>query len=502
MTVISPSRRNFVRGMAAMPFALWLARARADGGTLTRYDASSPMGLTMLQIYADAVTQMKLRNPDNPLSWVWQWYTHFVDGATTKAAEITRIFGPDPTPQSTFANEVWNTCQSHSGQNTNYFLPWHRIFVLFFEDVIRSVTGHPEFTLPYWNYTSSDPTKRAIVPAQFRLPNDPVWGSLYRPDRTSLANSGQRIDKNQTSDQMDVSAAMATTSYSNVGTVLGFCRSIDSGIHGKIHVLTGTSKNMGAVPYAARDPLFWCHHISIDRLWAIWNLNGGVNPTTATWAQKYFTFADGQGQRVTGKLADYFDLSTLGYTYDDLASPAAAATKTRSKTASTALRLSANTVPEEVARGVSEANLGAKPVRVELQRVPGAALTDVVGLSNTADGKRTYLALKNLHTWKQPEVLFHVYLTPGRGTHALERANYVGAINFFDAEFHDHGHGAMGDVLGENFYSFDVTEILSRIASSSLKADARNSLFVTFVPGGQPTSGANPLVATIELARQ
>jgi hypothetical protein len=489
--------------MAAMPFALWLARARADGlGTLVRYDATSPMGLTMLQIYAEAVQQMKLRNPDDPLSWIWQWYTHFVDGATTKAAEITRIFGVDPTPQSTFANEVWNTCQSHSGQNTNYFLPWHRIFVLFFEDIIRTVTGHPDFTMPYWNYTSSDPTKRGIVPLEFRLPDDPVWGSLYRPDRSTLANSGQRIDKTQTSDQMDVSAAMACTSYSNVGSVLGFCRSIDSGIHGKIHVLTGNSKNMGAVPYAARDPLFWLHHISIDRLWAIWNTNGGINPTTATWAQKYFVFADGQGQRVTGKLADYFDLSTLGYTYDDLNQVQAA--KTSKTTSSTALRLaqSTNTVAEEVARGASEANLGTKPVRVELQRVAGAKLTEVVGLSDTADGKRTYLVLKNLHTWKQPEVLFHVYLTPGRGTHGLGRADYVGAINFFDAEFHDHGHGAMGDVLGENFFSFDVTEILSRIGHSGLKADARDSLYVTFVPGGQPTAGANPLVANIELARQ
>ena len=57
-------------------------------------------------------------------------------------------------------------------------------------------------------------------------------------------------------------------------------------------------------------------------------------------------------------------------------------------------------------------------------------------------------------------------------------------------------------MLGENFYSFDVTEILRRIVRGGNKADARESLSVTFVPGGKPTAGAEPLVGTIELARQ
>ena len=190
------------------------------------------------------------------------------------------------TTESNLANEVWNTCQSHAGQNYNHFFPWHRIFLIYFEDVIRTVSGRADFTLPYWNYTSPDPTKRGILPPQFRMPTDPLYSTLHRPDRTFLANSGQPIHKNQPGDQMDVSTAMACTSYSNVGTVMGFCRSIDSGIHGKIHGLVGTAKNMGKIPYAARDPLFWTHHVNIDRLWAQWNHNGGSNPTTATWAKK------------------------------------------------------------------------------------------------------------------------------------------------------------------------------------------------------------------------
>ena len=89
----SRSRRNFLRGAVATPFVLWLSRTRADSlGTLVRYDAASPMGLSMLETYADAVRLMKLRSDGDPMSWTWWWYNHFVNGDTTKADEISRIF--------------------------------------------------------------------------------------------------------------------------------------------------------------------------------------------------------------------------------------------------------------------------------------------------------------------------------------------------------------------------------------------------------------------------
>ena len=71
-------------------------------------------------------------------------------------------------------------------------------------------------------------------------------------------------------------------------------------------------------------------------------------------------------------------------------------------------------------------------------------------------------------------MLFHIYLSPGKGVRT-DPSTYVGNINFFDAEFHDHGNGAMGDVIGENFQSFDVTDILRRFARDGV-SDARNAL--------------------------
>jgi len=496
------SRRSFIRGVAAMPLALWLtSRGALADAPFIRYDLASPEGAAMLQIYAEAVAKMQALGPGDPLSWTWLFYTHFVDGITTKDSEIQRIFGDDPSPAKDLATEMWNTCQAHTGQNPNNFLPWHRMYVLFTENIIRQVSGHPEFAMPYWNYTSYDPAQRGIVPVQFRMPTDPVYGCLYRANRTKLANTGQSIQANQATDVLDLSSAMAKTAYSNVGKVQGFCRALDSGVHSRLHVLTGTAKNMGAVPYAGRDPLFLVHHANIDRIWASWNANGGPNPSTGGWMQQQFVFADPQGQRVSSKLSDYFDMATLGYEYDALIPPAGTETFAKATITAGDLRIGSQPVTERVAAAGGGAQLSIRPAHVRLLPVAGAKRTQVLGLDPAQHGKRSYIVMKDLHVWVQPEVLYHLYLTAPGSNATPNRENYVGTINFFDAEFHDHGHGRMGEALGENFYSFDVTQVLQRIARSA-NPGARDALQLIVVPAGMPNPKANPLIGTIELVRQ
>jgi len=497
------SRRSFIRGVAAMPVALWLASRGALADTpFIRYDIATPEGAAMLQIYAEAVAKMQALGPGDPSSWTWAWYTHFVDGLTTKDSEIARVFGDVASPARDLAVEMWNTCQAHSGQNPNNFLPWHRMYVLFMENIIRQVSGHPEFTMPYWNYTSYDPALRGIVPLQFRMPTDPVYGVLYRANRTKLANTGQSIQAKNAVDVLDLGPAMAKTSYSNVGKVQGFCRALDAGVHSRLHVLTGTAKNMGSVPYAGRDPLFLVHHANIDRIWASWNANGGPNPSNGGWMQQQFVFADPLGQRVSSKLSDYFDMAALGYGYDALIPPAAAPMLAKGTTGTTAaVRNGGQVVTEEVARAGNGAELGTRPAHIRLLPVAGTKRTEVLGLAPAQQGKRSYIVVRNLHVWVQPEVLYDLYLAPPGPNATPTRDNYIGTIDFFDAEFHDHGHGRMGEALGENLYSFEVTRLLERIARTG-NPGARDELQLIVVPAGAPNPKARPMVGTIELVRQ
>lgn len=459
-----------------------------------RYDARSAQGQEMLKIYAGAVKAMQNLAGTDPSNWTFQWYTHFVKGSTTKSAEIQRIFGTSPSPHRDLALAMWNTCQAHSGQNENLFLPWHRMFVLFFENIIRAVSKRDDFTLPYWNYSASGPT-HGVLPPQFLNGADPDFGPLYVAERNPLANQGKPIDQGQPDDPLGLSA-LKQAEYSPNGALQGFCLALDSGLHGNVHVLTGNRQNMGAVPWAARDPIFWLHHCNIDRLWASWNANGGINPK-APWNDDTFVFADPRGNRVVAKVSDYFDIAKLGYSYDRLEPKPSGVLATAATVARTPKRAARVTAKSGIA-------LGAKPVRVQLEAVADGR-SEAVPLTRTleaAPDQRVFLVLSQLQAQAQPEVLYHVYLELPEKASTDKGAEYhVGTITFFDALKLDHGddkHAAHG--TGEDkFYSFDVTDLVRRLGSSKSLSDKPA---VTIAPVGEPVSAARPVVGTIELQQQ
>ena len=139
----SINRRYFFSAAGAIPFWAWLA-SRGFGQPRTaprvRYEARTPQGIQMLQVYADAVKTMKNTGAGNPRSWSFQWYTHWVDGDTSKAAAIKKIYPKPDDPNRATAEAMWNTCQAHGeNENEDYFLPWHRCFVFYFEQIIAAV---------------------------------------------------------------------------------------------------------------------------------------------------------------------------------------------------------------------------------------------------------------------------------------------------------------------------------------------------------------------------
>jgi hypothetical protein len=257
-----------------------------------RYDIRSSEGQAMLAIYARGVAAMMALPEGDPRSWTFWWYTHFIRDDRSKASELNRIYGAGSSAQKTLANKVWNTCQSHNGQDENFFLPWHRMFVLAFENVVRQVTGEPTFTLPYWSYTDGG---NAALPSQFRRPGDPTWGALYRPNRAGGVNAGAQI---QPAGVLNLDV-LGSPTYAPDGADQGFCANIDGNLHGLVHVGVGDSvTGMGVVPWAANDPIFWVHHCNIDRIWASWNAAGGVNPTEPGFTAKPFSFASPSGGQV------------------------------------------------------------------------------------------------------------------------------------------------------------------------------------------------------------
>jgi tyrosinase len=480
------SRRTFVRGAAAIPFAVWLEQQAWAQTVFVRYDATSANGQAMLKIYAGAVKKMMDTaqiKEGNPHSWVFQWYTHFVRGDRSKTSELARIY-PNLTPPNNvwkaLATEVWDTCQSHMGQDPNYFLPWHRMVVFYFEEIIRNVSGVPTFTLPYWNYTVNGPL-HGVVPAEFRKPGDATFGSLYKKDRNPNANNGVSISKGFNPDPINLDS-FKQCNYKRDGVIPGFCRDIDSNLHGQVHVKTGTPTNMGDVPYAAGDPVFWLHHCQIDRLWASWNAAGHKNPSDNAFLIKSFTFADGKGNKVTAKIGDVLDVAQLKYRYDSL--------ETVPK-CTEGVPTAAAIAPRRLVEKKSPIPLGPGPVREKLQAPPSTTASVPLGdrIAKLAPNKKLFLVVSSLEAKAQPGVTYNLYLELPAGT-APEPSHFVGSINFFDA--------AMG-MTSDKFFSFDITDLAKRLKAQGKLATGAELMIA---PEGAPSAAAKPVIGDVSIVEQ
>ncbi len=487
-------RRTFIAGLSTIPFALWFEKYAAAAPPMIRYNVTSVKGLKMLKIYRDTVGTMMSTAEPSPIGWLFQWYTHNVRSDRTKAGELARVY-PAPSAQKTLATAMWNTCQAHhAGDVEDYFLPWHRMYVYFLERIIRKVSGHPGFTLPYWNYSNAVATSGPRVPKQFRLPAA-ATNPLYRPDRNAGANGGSPIDASDPG-ALDLTA-LGECTYSPSGVHAGFNSDLDGGLHGSVHVLVGNaSRGMGSIPWAANDPIFWMHHCNIDRLWESWNRAGRSNPTTASWLTHQFVFADENGNKVIGTIKDFNRVAPLKYAYDHYEPvPACPAAKMGPEAAAAAQQTRA------VAPG-GGVELSGAPVQINFEAPPGPEAGQVPlsqHIKQLKPGRRLYVVAKNLRADVQPGVVYHVYFDLPAGTTpkpGKRDPHYVGTLNFFDA--HDHGGGpeAAGPA---KFRSFDVTRVAKNLQVTK-RLSTKPTL--TIAPANQPEADAKPVVGEITVIEQ
>ncbi|MEU9948254.1 tyrosinase family protein [Streptomyces sp. NPDC047939] len=166
------------------------------------------------------------------------------------------------------------------------FLPWHREFVRIFETALRTPSGHPTLTIPYWDWTGTDdPWADYFMGGNGRAGDDRVmtgpfavdngW-SCIDPSREIPSylrrQFGADIAELPTGD--DVSKCLALTPYDSVpwaGVSQSFRKSlegvIEPDIHNRVHRWVGGNMELTSSP---NDPVFWLHHSNIDRLWALW----------------------------------------------------------------------------------------------------------------------------------------------------------------------------------------------------------------------------------------
>ena len=366
----------------------------------------------------------------NPCSWAYQAAIH----GTSLAGNLPG----------------WNTCQ----HGTPFFWSWHRMYLYWFERIIRKMASDPNWALPYWNY-SYLPERQ--LPPMFRDPTGAP--ELYVANRGTGWNNGTAA---LPAWAVDYSGGFTYTAYYNAQS------SIEGVPHSAIHGAIGGW--MGSVPTAAQDPIFYLHHANIDRLWDQWLAQGGRSDPTAdsTWTGKVFTFFDETCSKVTMSACEILRAAQqLNYMYEN----------------------ECNQVNDYcyfcyycwwvVYCCVTLLDLPPLNLGPGIVSVPIGVLDDQYWQAIQRYELVT-LQLNNVQALHQPGASWQVYVGLPSGAEPYpESQYYVGSVTLFGAGIHDEGHN------GE-FHPANFNLVINRAVLATQKGAP---LTLTFVPSGPLING-------------
>jgi hypothetical protein len=420
-TVLGSSIFNLDTVMAA-PYI------RRNLGPMT---ASDPV----LVSYRKAIKAMKLLPTANPLSWAYQ-------------AAIHGVPGPALHPQ-------WKMCE----HGTPYFWSWHRMYLYWFERIIRKMSGDSSWALPYWDYIS--PSQRHL-PVPFRDPSS----ELYLANRGPGWNAGTA---SYAAYQVDPTSGNSYVDFFSGQSGL------EGNPHDNVHVYMGGA--MGNPDTAAPDPVFFVHHSNIDRLWNLWLAQGGgrTDPlSTASWKNKAYTFFDENGNPVNMKTCDILRAAEqLNYTYES--------EPTQIK------EYCAIRFPFPIYVLLQEVLIRWPGPPVELKEGEVAIDINIKQLAQRlgplAESKTEFLALEldDVVAERVPGVVWEVYLgLPANASPNPESPFFLGTMTLFGAGVREHAHGDFKPAK----FSFRA----SRAILAGLRSN-QGQLRLLFVPSGPLIDG-------------
>jgi tyrosinase len=413
-----------------------------------------------IDAYRLGVATMKKRPATDPTSWLYQAKMHAVDAG------------------GILANQ--DQCQHRQF----FFFSWHRMFIYYFEKIVRKASGSPTLTLPYWNYT--DVAAQAALPEPFRNPANTTTNALYNATRAAVYNGGAQLPAADVSYAngfalTNFTAATAATPSFGGRTVTapahfppgGGSGRIEQSPHNNVHNDISGEMATGESP---RDPIFWLHHSNIDRLWKRWIALGGgrTNPTSDTaWMNQSFTFFDENGAAVSLTGSQIVNtVSQLGYRYDDdplifwpyfwpFAKLVAAVEEPQKVVSSQEMASIAQAVKLTDTR---------QDVRVPLPK-PALESLATARTTNFAN-ERIILQLQDIEYDRPVGVSYLLFLNLPADAKAPDHThpNFIGTLGFFGKTDKGEAPGGLGE-------EYDVTAVLQRLGTTD---DLRLSLVPSY----------------------
>ena len=168
------------------------------------------------------------------------------------------------------------------------FFAWHRAYLYFHERILGKLIGNANFRLPFWGW---DSTAFHKMPVPYVTPNN-TTNPLFNSTRV-LAPGTPLPDTDVGSATIPViSDVLGLATFDEFGGTASFGGIPEGSPHGSVHVDVGG--DMGFFDTAGRDPIFYQHHGTVDKLWSDWNKAAAThtNPTDAAFLNLTFSFFD------------------------------------------------------------------------------------------------------------------------------------------------------------------------------------------------------------------
>jgi tyrosinase len=488
------SRRTVLKSVAvagaASAFAATIPglRALAQTPPLRRSIGQLALNDPIVEAYRDFVGMMKAKPAADPVSWIGFSNVH----GTTAGG--------------------FNKCPHGNW----YFVPWHRAYLVMYEQMCRNLTGFADFAMPYWDWTAD-----RQMPAAF---TDPMWqgnpNPLFEPSRTMSPTAS--LPDNMVGQTQVMDVIYAETDFELFGTTRpmgqnsldeswitdgsGNQGEMEANPHNRIHCTVG---GIMCTAISPQDAIFMMHHGNIDRIWAVWNSRGNANSADTLWTDMTFTenFIHPDGTLYSAQVKDLYIPEDLGYTYG-LNPPVVAvygpARAQRLDQVMSAAALTEVSGRAPVRRTVA-VNETAEPLRPLNVSVPvGADLLAAAGISPEIGGTGAAFMLDaQAAQFEKPKVLAFIrQLTPEEYEDTEVRVflncdylsqetpttdpHYVTTIGFFGGP-----HTGAGEHKAAPSVAVDLTRTIERLARS--KDLPTDNLIVQLLPvprEGEPLEAA------------
>ena len=423
-------RRTFLKhsAEASAVFAILTHSSNLWGFDLqpARHEVTSDGAASDLAKYRSAVQKLKALPSKDPRNW-------------TKLANIHNNHCP---------HQNW------------WFLPWHRAYLFYFEQICQDVLGDQTFRLPYWNWAKSND-----VPAPFLDKSSSLFDPTREKSRVPAEVVSQKTVTSivSSTSMIDLFSGATTSDQQRQASTAGH---LEFGPHNGVHAnLLGDMGNF----MSPLDPIFWMHHCNIDRIWASWSkIAGNTQPSATLWNKhKLARFYDSASKKqvsppasstLSGKYVVPYDVyetsSGGGVTSPHVSELIVSSPHLQVKKPDSRVRLLEGQTKEIPPIALGSGAKISVPIPGDLKAFAGHAST--AHAVSPQEQTESYLVIEDVPKPTSPTTALRAFIncaSPAPGT-SVDDPSYVGTLSFFGGD-----HAAMAG-MGNSSFSVNITDVL------------------------------------------